>query len=199
MSKPTPEIPTPSPASAPLQIAVLIGSVRPASNTAKAAAIVENELRSAAPGVVIDRIDPRALPLAIPGLDSQAAVLGPLEQELRTRVQKSHGVVLVTPEYDGSYSAVLKILIEYLGYPSVLAGKTVTLVGVASGRIGAVRALEHLRGVCLGIGAIVLPSAPSIAAVHHCFDAQGRCLDAVVEAELRAAARELCRYAQALG
>lgn len=198
MTKTSETKPTAAPRGPGLQIAVLIGSVRPASNTAKAAAVLEQELARAAPGVTIDRIDPRQLPLSIPGLESQAAVLGPLEQQLRARVANAQGVVLVTPEYDGSYSAVLKILIEYLGYPSVLAGKPVTLVGVASGRIGAVRALEHLRGCCLGIGAVVMPHAPSIAAVHHAFDRDGQCLDAGVRADLKRAADELCRFAAAL-
>ena len=48
-------------------------------------------------------------------------------------------------------------MIENMGFPSVLAGKPVSLLGVAAGRIGAIKSLESLRGVCSHIGAIVLP------------------------------------------
>ena len=34
-------------------------------------------------------------------------------------------VVLATPEYHGSFSSVMKLMIENLGFPSVLEGKSV--------------------------------------------------------------------------
>jgi len=40
---------------------------------------------------------------------------------------------LATPEYDGSLSSVMKLVIENLGFPSVLAGKPVALMGVGGG------------------------------------------------------------------
>ena len=59
-----------------------------------------------------------------------------------------------------------KLVIENLGFPSVLAGKPVALVGVAAGRIGAIKSLEQLRGVCSHVGALVLPGAVSVAGVR---------------------------------
>jgi len=73
-----------------------------------------------------------------------------------------------------------KLLIENLGFPSVLAGKPVALVGVAAGRIGAIKSLEHLKSVCAHIGAIVVPGSVSVAGVQKVFDDQGRCTDADV-------------------
>lgn len=183
---------------APLTIAVLIGSVRPKSNTGKAALVLAEAL-AATGRVIVDVIDPRALALAVPGVEGQTVIEASLQAMLRARVTASKAVVIITPEYDGSYSAITKIMIECLGYPSVLAGKPVTAFGVASGRIGAVRAIDHLRGVLFNIGALVLPRSPSIAQVHKCFDDAGVCLDAVVAAEIRATAAEVVRYAAALG
>ena len=54
-------------------------------------------------------------------------------------------MVLATPEYHGSFSSVMKLLIENMGFPSVLAGKPISLLGVAAGRIGAIKSLENLR------------------------------------------------------
>ena len=57
-------------------------------------------------------------------------------------IRRSTGVVLATPEYHGSFSSVMKLMIENLGFPSVLAGKSVALLGVAGGSIGAIKSLE---------------------------------------------------------
>lgn len=181
-----------------LRVAVLIGSIRPLSNTSKAARALARELEALG-DVEVDLCDPQALGLLVPGLTAHAAAEASLNDTLRARVRACHGIVIVTPEYDGSYSAVAKILVEALGYPSVLAGKPVTVFGVASGRIGAVRAVEHLRAVMFNIGALVLPTSPSIAQVHRCFDDEGSVLDAAARDEMIKAAKELKRYAGLLG
>jgi hypothetical protein len=56
------------------------------------------------------------------------------------------GVVRAPPEYHGSFCAMIKLIIENLGFPSAIAGRPVALLGVAAGRIGAIKSLEHLRG-----------------------------------------------------
>jgi chromate reductase len=177
----------------PLRIGVIIGSVRDGSNTAKAAAIVVAELLSL-PGVTVDVIDPRQMALAIPGAPGQQVAAQRLTQELQGRFEHVHGVVMLTPEYDGSYSAVLKLMIEYLGYPSVLAGKSVAILGVAAGRIGALRALEHLRSLLVHIGALVVPTPKSVAEAHKVFDAQGQVQDKHADGLMRGVARDLVEF-----
>ena len=59
----------------------------------------------------------------------------------------------------------MKLLIDNLGFPSALSGKPVALLGVAAGRIGAIKALEHLRSVASHVGAQVLPGPVSVASV----------------------------------
>lgn len=149
-----------------MQVAVLLGSIRAKSNTAKVMATAVAALQAHA-GVKIDVLDPRAMPLSLPGAEGDG---GTLTVELQQRVRAADAVVMVTPEYDGSYSATIKVLIEHLGYPSVLMGKPVALIGVATGFIGADRALEHLRAVCVHIGALVLPGMVSFGLVHKEYD-----------------------------
>jgi NAD(P)H-dependent FMN reductase len=171
----------------------LVGSVRPQSNTAKAAAVAVDEL-CLVPGAAVDIVDPRLLDLRLPGAPGTDTLVTEAATSLQQRVQPADGILMVTPEYDGSYSAVMKLLIEYLGYPSVLAGKPIALLGVASGSIGAARALDHLRGVCLHIGAVVVPGSRSVATVHKGFDAAGRAVDAAKEADIRAVAQSLVSF-----
>ena len=63
-----------------------------------------------------------------------------------------------------------KLIIENLGFPSVLATKPVALLGVAAGQIGAIKSLEQLRSVLSHVGAIVLPGPVSVAGVQGVFD-----------------------------
>jgi FMN reductase len=116
---------------------------------------------------------------------------------MRSAVKAATGVILATPEYHGSFSSVLKLAIENLGFPSVLAGKPIALLGVAAGQIGAIKSLEHLRSVCSHVGAIVLPGPVSVAGVNKLFDADGNCLDPSVEKRVRGTATGLLNYIQA--
>jgi NAD(P)H-dependent FMN reductase len=75
-----------------------------------------------------------------------------------------------------------------------MAGKPVALVGVAAGRIGAIKSLEQLKGVCSHTGAIVVPGSVSIAGVRQVFDEQGRCLDEGSEKALRGLARSMHNF-----
>lgn len=183
-----------------LTICTILGSNRVGSNTGKVLQLAEREF-AGAPGIAVDRIDPRTIDLRLPGSSDSAEVSKRLAADLQARVRQAAGVLLVTPEYDGSYSAVLKATLEHLGYPSVLAGKPVAIIGVASGSIGADRAVEHLRSLCTHVGAFVVPGGLSLAQVHRLFakDAPDECVDAATEASVRGVARGLLHYAELLG
>ena len=170
-------------------IALVQGSVRPGNYTAKALALVADEL-SSRPTVHVDVVDPTGAELPLPGTGVESAQAEEFDRIIREAV----GVVLATPEYHGSYSSVIKLVLENLGFPSALAGKPVALLGVAAGQIGAVKALEHLRSVCSHVGAIVLPGPVSVAGVQDAFDEEGRCLDPAVEKRIRGLGTHLIDY-----
>ena len=140
------------PTSRPIRIVIVDGSARPGNFTGKAVAIVADELQKD-PRVHVEIINPGALILPMPGTDYNS----PAAKELQLKVAAATAVVLATPEYHGSFSSVMKLTIENLGFPSVLSGKPVALLGVAAGAIGAIKSLEHLRGVVSHIGALALP------------------------------------------
>ncbi len=151
-------------------VTAILGSLRPGNRTRHALELMLACLRRD-PELSLDLIDPATMTLALPG-DYNAPLVA---EELMTRVAMADALVLATPEYHGSYSSVIKAIIDNLGYPSAMADKPVVLLGVASGKIGAVKAIEHLRGVCAHVGAIVLPNPVSIAQVHEVFTDQGIC------------------------
>ena len=172
-----------------LKIVIVLGSVRPGNYTAKAAALVADELGKD-PDVAVDIIDPSVLELPLPGVDPESAVA----REIQEKVTAASGVVLATPEYHGSFSSVMKLVIENLGFPSVLSGKPVALLGVAAGSIGAIKSLEQLRGVCAHVGAIALPLPVSVANVQKAFAADGTCQDPAVEKLVRRVGTGLLDY-----
>jgi len=164
-----------------IKITAICGSVRPENATSKALRLVLDELASH-PGVEVTAVDLEELDLPLPGLPARdpAAV-----ERFQRLVEDSTAVVLASPEYHGGVSSPMKLAIDNLGFPSKLATKPVALLGVAAGRIGAIKSLEQLRAICAHIGALVLPGAVSVAQVHRAFDESGACLDEEVEAQIR--------------
>ena len=172
-----------------IRIVIVNGSVRPGNYTNIASALVLDELKKHTK-VSTEVIDPATLNLPPPGTDPQSKDAKQLQQ----KVGQATGIILSTPEYYGSFSSVMKLVIENLGYPSALTGKPVALLGVAGGTIGAVKSLEHLRSVVSHVGGIVLPLPISVANVTTVFDNEGRCLDADAEQLIRSVGRNLLTY-----
>jgi NAD(P)H-dependent FMN reductase len=170
-----------------IEIVTILGTARPGSYTGMALELVKDELRDA--GVRVASINPAELSLAFPGQPESDDA-----RKLRDAVSRATGVVIATPEYHGSFAAQLKLVIENLGFPSVLAAKPIALLGVAGGRIGAIKSLEQLRSVCSHVGGIVLPGPVSVAGVRKLFDENGNCLDEGTEKQVRGVARRLLDY-----
>lgn len=169
------------------RILCISGTSRPNNYTAHALAVVRDEL--AAKGAEITYLDARNMTLGFPGYPETDDA-----KALQEAVHKAQGLVLATPEYHGSYCAMMKLIIENMGFPSALKGKPVALLGVAAGRIGAIKSLEQLRGVCAHTGAIVLPMPISIAGARSAFNEEGRCQDEGTEAVLRTLAQSLLDF-----
>lgn len=172
-----------------IRVATVLGTARPGNYTSKALALVVDEFRKHK-DVALDLIDPGRIDLPLPGADPDS----PETERLKQTVSRATGLVFATPEYHGSFSSVAKLIIENLGFPSVLATKPVALLGVAAGQIGAIKSLEQLRSVLSHVGAIVLPGPVSVAGVQGVFDEDGRCGDPEIETRIRGVATQLIDY-----
>src|SRR5215467_7655798 len=111
-------------------IVAISGSSQASSYTFRALAVVASELSKSAFDVVT--IDGATLQLDFPGRPAT-----PDAERLRAAVKDAAGLVLATPEYHGGMSALVKLVVENLGFPSAMSGKPTALLGVAAGRIGA--------------------------------------------------------------
>jgi len=169
------------------RIACISGTSRPDNYTLRAMHVVMDQLRVLDVEPVL--LDGRELDLPFPGQPETEDA-----RRLREIVSGAAGVIIGTPEYHGSFAAMTKLIIENLGFPSALEGKPVALLGVAGGRIGAIKSLEQLRSVCAHTGAIVMPGAVSIAGVRKVFDAEARITDEASREALHGVARSLVDF-----
>jgi NAD(P)H-dependent FMN reductase len=90
------------------------------------------------------------------------------------KVGQADAYVLVTPEYNRSYSAVLKNAIDYIDFQ--MEKKPVALV--AHGSTGGAQAVAHLRGVMTGIHAVTVPAATYLIQASQLLDEQGNLSEA---------------------
>lgn len=74
--------------------------------------------------------------------------------QFRDVIQNADAIIIATPEYNYSMSAVLKNAIEWGSRPygsAVLNGKPVAIMGASTGMIGTARAQNHLRQICVQV------------------------------------------------
>jgi len=170
-----------------MKVVTISGSVREGNNTNKALNVVELYLKSK--NIEVVRIDALKFDLSLPGSEDKEDSL-----KIQELVSSADAIVMATPEYHGSYSSVIKMIIENLGFPSVLSGKPVSLLGVAAGQLGAVKSLEHLRSVSAHLGMFALPKSVSIAAVHTVFDEDGLIKDDAINSRLEGLGQQLIDF-----
>ncbi len=126
-----------------MKIATILGSLNKNGSCAHALNIVHDELQKSE-NIELIIVEPNDYTLPFPG----QSIPNSDERKLQHLISDVDGIIFSTPEYHGSFSSVIKLIIENLGFPSVLSGKPVSLLGVAGGSIGAIKSLEQLSIVC---------------------------------------------------
>ena len=81
--------------------------------------------------------------------------------------------VVISPEYHGSYPGIFKALLDCVGGDDIKS-KKVALVGVATGRAGNLRGMEHLTALFHHLRAEVYSSKPKLSEVHKLLNDKGQ-------------------------
>jgi chromate reductase len=145
-------------------------------------------LAKAAPaGVTIRELDISDIPLYNMDLEDNPP---PSVIRLREEIRTADGLLIVTPEHNGTISAVTKVVIEWASRPprdSVLEGKPAAIAGASTGYYGTVRAQAALRQIAT-IEEVYFMVDPElrVGRAAEKFDAQGELLDEALKAELTA-------------
>lgn len=96
---------------------------------------------------------------------------------VREKIEKAERLVIISPEYNGTFPGVLKAFIDAM-FPKVLKGKKVAMVGVASGRAGNLRGMDQLTNVCHYLGMSVVPFKVPISSINQILNGSDKLIDA---------------------
>lgn len=69
-----------------------------------------------------------------------------LQAIVETFIRPVEKIVVVVPEYNGSFPGIMKLFIDGI-HPRFFKHKKILLVGISSGRAGNLRGLDHLTGI----------------------------------------------------
>ncbi len=99
--------------------------------------------------------------------------------------------IIITPEYNGSYPGILKLMIDNTDVVKSWWYKKVLLTGVSTGRAGNLRGMEHLTGSLLHMKMIVHFNRLPISLINKLMNSHNQFTD---EATLKAINTQLDEF-----
>lgn len=152
-----------------IHLTLIYGSTRPGRLCDRVADWTAAEIARHG-GFTLERIDPASPDIAdaIHGNDRQAQIA------LKHRIDSAEAFVVVTPEYNHSFPAPLKAVIDAAS--AEWRAKPVAFVSYG-GHSGGIRAVEHLRGVFAELHTAGIRDGVNFANAWDRFDEAGRLKD----------------------
>lgn len=168
----------------PPRILAFAGSLRRGSFNKKLLAIaVQGAIAAGAEVTVVDLRD-YPLPLFDEDLESESGA--PVHAtELKRLFVHADGLLISSPEYNSSMTAVLKNTVDWMSRPAAgepplaaFSGKIASLISASPGALGGLRGLVHVRAMLGNLGVIVLPDQVAVSQAHEAFADDGALKDA---------------------
>ena len=150
-----------------MRVAIILGSIRVGRQTHKIAYYLENKLQERE--VEADMID--LLHYQLPLMEERAGRNPeqlPVVAEVGEKLKAADAMILVTPEYHGTFSGVLKNAIDY--YWNEFKKKPVGVVTATNGKMGGINASTQLQHVILSMGSFAHPLKLLVPDVQQAFD-----------------------------
>lgn len=177
------------------RILAFAGSTRAGSFNKKLAAAAAKGAENA--GAEVTLIDLRDYPMPLYDGDLEAAEGLPEKARALREIFLAHnGLIIASPEYNGSFSAVLKNTIDWLSRKqgdevplACFKGKVALLLATSPGALGGLRSLRHLQQLLMGIQVNVLPEQKAIPNAPAVFNEHGIADDKIRAEVERLAAR----------
>jgi len=185
------------------RILAFAGSVRKDSYNKKLLAVAVQAARNA--GLEVTHIDLADYPLPLYNADLEAADGMPDNAgKLKTLFLAHQGLLIASPEYNSSFTPLLKNTIDWLSRPAsdnepMLApflGKIAGLMAASPGALGGLRGLVPLRMLLENISVTVIPRQVAIVKAHEAFQADGSFKDPHHQQAVGALATDLVYWLQ---
>jgi chromate reductase, NAD(P)H dehydrogenase (quinone) len=152
-------------------IVIISGTNRPGSNTRKVTAQVEAIYHAL--GVKTHLLDLAEMPPEI--FSSTSYAEKPVAfKKFTDAILAADGLVVVTPEYNGSVPGILKYFIDMLPFPESFEQRPVCFVGLSAGIWGALRPVEQLQAIFGYRNAYVFPERVFMPGINQLLDKAGR-------------------------
>jgi NAD(P)H-dependent FMN reductase len=92
-------------------------------------------------------------------------------------LKPSEKFIFILPEYNGSFPGAIKTLIDLCRVPECFFGKKALLTGLADGRAGNLRGMEHFTGILNHMGVVVHPNRLPISLMRSLINDKGELID----------------------
>jgi azobenzene reductase len=154
-----------------LKISIVIGSVRMGRHSHKTGQYVARKLseKQGVEVVILDLLD-----FNFPVMEERMGIHPnpPARlEEFSDQLKSSYAIVLVSPEYNGSYSGALKNTLDY--FSKEFKRKVMGVVTDSAGDFAGISASYQLLLFILKMGAVASPVKLMVPQVQHAFDADG--------------------------
>ena len=154
------------------KIIVIPGSSRNGSFNARLAKVIANQLNaSSAEATAISLAD---YPMPILNQDDEAKSGAPENaKKLASLIGDHQGVVLVNPEYNGSFSGLMKNTLDWLSRDvgvKVFQNRAFALAACSPGMLGGIRVLSHARDNLVSVGADTITPQLAVGSANNAFN-----------------------------
>lgn len=149
---------------------IISGTNRSGSNSLKVAKYFQNQLLQK--GEQWDLLSLEDIPHDLLFSDlygKRSEKFTPIQQQ----IFDAQKFIFVIPEYNGSYPGVLKSFIDACAFPISFKHKKAALIGLATGKYGNIRGVDHFTGVCNYVRMHVLPLKLHIPSIQNELDDNG--------------------------
>lgn len=189
----------------PVKILAFSGSTRSGSWNSKLLKILAELASQAGASVTTISLRDFPLPLYDGDLEAQSGIPQPV-QALRQLMIEHHGLMIASPEYNGSVTAVLKNALDWCSRPQngqdgllPFRGKPVAIVAASIGPYGGSRSVGHLRLIMGKMGATVLGDEMALPGAAQAFTETGALTNPASQSLAETVAKNLVRVAHMSG
>jgi len=166
-----------------MKILIFAGSTRAQSFNRQLAKVAAGIATQA--GAEVTHLELASLDIPLYNADLEARGTPPDVIRLKQLMFEHPGWVICSPEYNGSYTALLKNTIDWASSPvkgdatwsqgtKPFAGKVVGLLAASPGALGGLRSLSHLSPLLSNLQCWVAPKQFVLAQAGSAFDADGQ-------------------------